>query len=59
MERTHTLEPMPATKQAHEHDAVTVVTLTQRAGVPYEVARTTCRRCRRILAERPLRRAAA
>ena len=43
----------------HEHSTVTSHVLTQRGGVPYEVERTTCLRCRRVLAERPVRRAAA
>jgi hypothetical protein len=43
----------------HEHRAVTVHELRQRAGVPYEVERRFCSDCRRLLEERPLRRAAA
>jgi len=31
----------------------------QRAGVPYEVERKMCSSCRRVLDERPLKRAAA
>jgi len=31
----------------------------QRAGVPYELERKVCTACRRVLEERPLRRAAA
>jgi hypothetical protein len=43
----------------HRHAAVTKKVLGQRAGVPYEVERTVCSLCSRVLAERPLRRAAA
>jgi hypothetical protein len=43
----------------HQHQARTVHLLRQRAGVPYEVARTVCAQCSRVLDERPLRRAAA
>ena len=46
-------------RRVHRHQAVTTHAVKQRAGVPYEVERTTCTRCRRVLAERPLRRAAA
>lgn len=43
----------------HRHRAVVLHTLRQRAGVPYEVERTVCSECRRVLDERHLRRAAA
>ncbi|MBD0330754.1 MAG: hypothetical protein ICV64_11710 [Thermoleophilia bacterium] len=43
----------------HTHEAVTEHALRQRAGVPYEVERVVCLACRRVLAERTLRRAAA
>lgn len=43
----------------HKHIAVTVHALRQRGGVPYEVERTVCSACRRVLEERQLRRAAA
>jgi hypothetical protein len=33
--------------------------VVQRAGVPYELERTVCGDCARVLSERPLRRAAA
>jgi len=33
--------------------------LRQRSGVPYEIERTICSSCRRVLAERTVRRAAA
>jgi hypothetical protein len=42
----------------HEHRAVTVHALRQRAGIPYEVERKVCAACARVLDERPLRRAA-
>ncbi len=43
----------------HKHIPVTTYALRQRAGVPYEVQRTVCAQCRRVLGERQLRRAAA
>lgn len=43
----------------HKHKAVTTHALRQRGGVPYEVERTICLDCRRVLGERPLRRAVA
>jgi hypothetical protein len=43
----------------HRHVRVTTVFVGQRAGIPYEVERTECSVCRQVLAERPLRRAAA
>jgi hypothetical protein len=43
----------------HKHTPVTTYLLRQRAGVPYEVERTVCATCRRVLGERQLRRAAA
>jgi NMD protein affecting ribosome stability and mRNA decay len=46
-------------KRAHAHTAVRTFVLTQRLGVPYEVERTVCTECRRVLEERPLKRAAA
>jgi RNase P subunit RPR2 len=45
--------------RAHEHTAITLHALRQRAGIPYEVERTICADCRRLLDERPLKRAAA
>jgi hypothetical protein len=44
---------------AHERTVVTAHALEQRGGVPYEVERVTCAECRRVLEERPLRRASA
>ena len=46
-------------KNLHKHKAVTVHTLGQRSGVPYEVERTVCSDCHRLLDEKPLRRTAA
>ena len=43
----------------HKHTVVTLHALRQRSGVPYEVERQVCSACRRVLDERPLRRAAA
>ncbi|MCP9487613.1 MAG: hypothetical protein MSC30_17335 [Gaiellaceae bacterium MAG52_C11] len=43
----------------HRHKAVTTHVLSQHAGIPYEIERTLCSDCRRVLGERPLRRAAA
>jgi hypothetical protein len=38
---------------------VTLHALAQHSGVPYEIERCICQECRRVLSERPLRRAAA
>ena len=43
----------------HKHTVVTLHTVRQRSGIPYEVEREICSGCRRVLSERPLRRAAA
>ena len=50
-----------ATKRAvpHKHTTITRHELKQRAGVPYEVERRVCTSCERVVAERPVRRAAA
>jgi hypothetical protein len=45
--------------RAHKHKAITTHALRQRAGIPYEVERIVCADCRRLLDERPLKRAAA
>jgi NMD protein affecting ribosome stability and mRNA decay len=52
------MSQMTAAK-SHRHAEVTTHVLRQRAGVPYEVVRTVCSSCQRVLDERPLRRAAA
>jgi NMD protein affecting ribosome stability and mRNA decay len=44
---------------SHRHTEVKEHLLRQRQGVPFEVERTLCAACRKVLAERPLRRAAA
>jgi NMD protein affecting ribosome stability and mRNA decay len=46
-------------KRGHKHTAVRMYIVSQRLGVPYEVEQTVCAECRRLLEERPLRRAAA
>lgn len=43
----------------HRHARVTTVFVGQRGGIPYELERTSCSVCKRVLAERPLRRTAA
>jgi hypothetical protein len=46
-------------KFPHRHARVTTIFVGQRGGIPYELERTSCRVCKRVLAERPLRRTAA
>jgi hypothetical protein len=43
----------------HRHSGVRTYVLLQRLGIPYEVERTVCSECRRVLDERPVKRAAA
>jgi hypothetical protein len=43
----------------HKHTSVTLHAITQRSGVPYEIERRVCTDCKRVLDEKPLRRAAA
>jgi hypothetical protein len=43
----------------HRHTGVRRYMLLQRLGVPYEVERTVCSECQRVLDERQLKRAAA
>jgi hypothetical protein len=43
----------------HRHQAVTTHALRQREGIPYEVERTVCSDCLRVLDERTVKRAAA
>lgn len=45
--------------RAHKHTTVTTLAIRQRRGVPYEVERKVCSTCRRLLDEKPLKRAAA
>jgi hypothetical protein len=49
----------PPRRRVHNHNAVRIYVLLQRFGVPFEVERTMCSDCRRVLEERPLKRAAA
>jgi hypothetical protein len=49
----------PYRRRPHRHTGVRTHVLIQRLGVPYEVERTVCTECRRVLDERPLKRAAA
>jgi hypothetical protein len=53
------MTPRSLLKLPHRHARVTTVFVGQRSGIPYELERTTCSVCRQVLAERPLRRAAA
>ena len=43
----------------HEHVAKRVHVLLQRAGVPYEIEQQVCTDCRRVLDEKPVKRAVA
>ena len=54
-ERSSAREP----GSGHTHEAITEHALRQRGGVPFEVERVVCPACRRVLAERTVRRAAA
>ena len=49
----------PLRRRPHAHTAERSHVLLQRLGIPYEVERVVCSRCRRVLDERPLKRAAA
>jgi hypothetical protein len=51
--------PFRILRLPHKHNAVSTHLVVQRAGVPYELERTVCSECSRVLAERPLRRATA
>jgi hypothetical protein len=46
-------------RKLHRHTSVRTYVLLQRLGVPYEIERTVCSECRRVLDERRLKRAAA
>jgi hypothetical protein len=52
-------EPRRRIRLLHRHRALSMHVLVQRAGVPYELERTVCSGCARVLSERPVRRAAA
>jgi hypothetical protein len=49
------MRPLPK----HEHVVNVVHVVLQKAGVPYEIERRVCTDCRRVLDERPVKRAAA
>ena len=49
----------PPRNRRHRHKVVVLHALGQRAGIPYELEREICSGCRRVIRERPLRRAAA
>ena len=46
-------------RRMHKHTSIQTYVLLQRLGIPYEVERTVCSECKRVLGERPLKRAAA
>lgn len=46
-------------KRLHRHTGVRTYVVLQRLGIPYEVERTVCSECRRVLDERRVKRAAA
>jgi hypothetical protein len=46
-------------KLPHRHRPVSIHVVVRRDGIPYELERIVCSACDRLLAERPLRRAAA
>jgi hypothetical protein len=48
-----------ATATTHSHRKITTHVIVQRSGIPYELERTVCSVCGRVLRERPLHRAAA
>ena len=50
---------MTAPLPQHVHVAKQVHVLTLKAGVPYETEQQVCQACAEVLAERPLKRAAA
>lgn len=45
--------------EPHKHTSVTLRAIRQRSGVPYEIERTICSACERVLDEKLLRRALA
>jgi len=49
----------PLFRLPHRHRAVAMRVVAQYAGVPYQLERTVCSSCRRVLAERRLGRALA
>jgi NMD protein affecting ribosome stability and mRNA decay len=53
------LDQQQRKRTPHRHHAVSTHVVVQREGIPYELERTVCRDCARVLSERRLRRAAA
>jgi NMD protein affecting ribosome stability and mRNA decay len=49
----------PMHTRQHRHSSVTLRAIRQRSGIPYEIERKVCPECKRVLDEKPLRRAAA
>ena len=48
------------TPQPHKHEHTsTTLAIRQRSGIPFQVERKVCSDCKRVLDEKPLRRAAA
>jgi hypothetical protein len=48
------------TPQPHKHEHTsTTYAIRQRSGIPFQVERKVCADCKRVLDEKPLRRAAA
>jgi hypothetical protein len=43
----------------HKHTTVTTLAIRQRQGVPYQVEQKVCSTCRRLIDEKPVKRAAA
>ena len=50
---------MTAPLPQHVHVAKQVHVLSQKAGIPYEIEQQVCQACAQVLAEKPLKRAAA
>ncbi len=53
------MSAIPFPRKPHDHTAVTTHVLRQHHGVPYEIERVVCEACKKLLAERQVRRAAA
>lgn len=47
---------MSALAPNHEHVTVVTHVVGRRQGIPYEIARTVCASCARVLAEKPIKR---
>jgi hypothetical protein len=52
-------EQTPPLQLPHRHEPLRTYVLVQRDGIPWELERVVCRQCAQVLAEHPLRRAAA